>query len=65
MEFKAVWNTLVSSPPKPALPNFNKLIAFDGDGVGEVTETVAVPDLLASALLVAVTVSVPAFAGAV
>jgi hypothetical protein len=39
----------------------------DGPGVGvdEVTVTVAEADLLESAVLVAVTLSVPAFAGAV
>jgi hypothetical protein len=66
VEFKAVWKTLVSSPPKPAFPNVNRLTAFDGvGGDDDVTETVAVPDLLESASLVAVTVSVPALEGAV
>jgi hypothetical protein len=65
VEFRAVWKTLVSSPPKPAFPKVNKLTVLGLDGGGAVTETVAEPDLLESASLVAVTVSVPAFDGAV
>ena len=63
MELRAVSKTLVSSPPKPAFPNFNRLTAFDGED--DPTAIRAVPDLLESAALVAVTVSVPAFEGAV
>jgi hypothetical protein len=70
VEFKAVWNTLVSSPPKPAFPNLNRLIVLaleevEGGVVVEPTETVAELALLESALLIAVTVSVLGFAGAV
>jgi len=66
VEFNAVWNTLVSSPPKPAFPNVSKLTVFpEGGGAAAVTEIVALPDLLESASLVAVTVSVPALDGAV
>ena len=66
MLFRAVWKTLVSSPPKPALPKLSKLTVLElGGGFGAVTETVAVPDLLGSKSLVAVIVSVPAFEGAV
>src|SRR5580693_5084604 len=42
----------------------NGLGGLGGFGAGAVTATVAVADLLGSALLVAVTVSVPAFDGA-
>ena len=63
MEFRAVWNTFVSSPPKPAFPKCSKLTALGG-GAG-VIETVVELDWVGSASLVAVTVSVPALAGAV
>jgi hypothetical protein len=68
VEFNALWNTLVSSPPKPTFPKLVNLTVLAAGGVGAAvaeTETVAVADLLESASLVAVIVSVPAFAGAV
>lgn len=34
MEFRAVWKTLVSSPPKPAFPNFNRFTALGGATAG-------------------------------
>ena len=71
VEFSALWKTLVSSPPNPALPKVNRLTALAGfEAVGggvelEPTEMTAELDMAGSASLVAVIVSVPGLAGAV
>jgi hypothetical protein len=59
-------------PPVVTLPDVGEIVIDVTVGVGvgfgagaAVTVTEALPDLLGSATLVAVTVSVPAFAGAV
>jgi hypothetical protein len=61
-----------SLPPVVTLPDVGEIVIEVTVGVGVgfgvgavVTVTEALPDLLGSATLVAVTVSVPAFAGAV